>query len=140
MTLERIEFITTSENDVPKGFEFPVVLGTGGFFTRANGARAITAGIKQLLLTSPGDRVMRPGYGAGLRDFVFDLDDPETRNAIKSRVINAITHSEPRSFIKSIEVESDYRWGQQDYNRLLIKLRLGIIGDSVHDHVMELIL
>ena len=39
--------------------------------------------IKQLLLTSPGERVNRPDYGSGLRDLVFAPNSTELVGALQ---------------------------------------------------------
>lgn len=139
MTTERMEFVTTSVGRSIKGFSFPIVLGTGGFFTRSEGANAVLAGIRQLILTNPGERVMRPGYGAGLRDFVFDNNDSSFSDRIKKRISSCIAKYEPRVRVSSIQVSTDNSWGAQDYNRILVKVRLNILDDLLRDHIVELI-
>lgn len=42
--------------------------------------------IKQLLFTSPGERVMRPDFGCGLLDLVFTPNSPELASAVELSV------------------------------------------------------
>ncbi|WP_245633671.1 GPW/gp25 family protein [Amycolatopsis jejuensis] len=39
--------------------------------------------IEQLLFTTPGERVMRPDFGCGLLDLVFEPDSPELAAAVQ---------------------------------------------------------
>jgi len=46
--------------------------------------------IRQVLLTSPGERVHRPDFGAGLRRMVFAPNDDATAALIKATVYQAL--------------------------------------------------
>ena len=39
-----------------------------------------------LLLTSPGERIMEPAYGIGLRQYLFSNFDQSTFNVIEARI------------------------------------------------------
>lgn len=41
---------------------------------------------KMLLLTSPGERIMIPDYGVGMRNYLFELKTPETYEAISTKI------------------------------------------------------
>jgi phage baseplate assembly protein W len=42
--------------------------------------------MKNLLLTSPGERIMMPDFGVGVRNFLFEQDSGELRGALSSRI------------------------------------------------------
>lgn len=46
--------------------------------------------IRQVLLTSPGERVHRPDFGAGLRRMVFAPNSPATASLIQTLVYQAL--------------------------------------------------
>ena len=54
------------------GIGFPFDINAVGQFATLSSDDNIRAKILQVLLTSPGERVMRPEFGCGLRDLVFD--------------------------------------------------------------------
>ncbi|HEU4390614.1 MAG TPA: GPW/gp25 family protein [Blastocatellia bacterium] len=54
------------------GIGFPFVINELGQVAAMTADDNIRAKILQVLLTSPGERVMRPEFGTGLRDLVFD--------------------------------------------------------------------
>jgi len=42
--------------------------------------------LKMLILTNPGERMMDPGFGVGLRAFLFNQNTPETYSAITTTI------------------------------------------------------
>ncbi|WP_158891565.1 GPW/gp25 family protein [Amycolatopsis anabasis] len=46
--------------------------------------------IRQLLFTSPGERVMRPDFGCGLLDLVFEPNSPELASTLQLSVQAAL--------------------------------------------------
>lgn len=51
--------------------------------------------IVALLMTSPGERVMRPTYGTGLRQFVFENGDPLAIEQVRASIKSALSQLEP---------------------------------------------
>ncbi|HEY7375580.1 MAG TPA: GPW/gp25 family protein [Polyangia bacterium] len=47
--------------------------------------------IKQVLLTSPGERAHRPDFGAGLLRMVFAPNDPATASLLKTTIFQNLT-------------------------------------------------
>jgi phage baseplate assembly protein W len=54
------------------GIAFPFAINDVGQVAALTSDDNIRAKILQVLMTSPGERVMRPEFGSGLRDLVFD--------------------------------------------------------------------
>lgn len=66
-----------------------------------------------LLSTTPGERVMQPIYGCGLKAHVFDKLDESTFAVMRDTVEKAILFFEPRVIVERIEVrDDDYREGK----------------------------
>lgn len=63
--------------------------------------------IAQILETSPSERVMRPGWGAGLRDRVFAPNNPPTHRELEVVVREALIAQEPRITLEAVRVRSD---------------------------------
>jgi hypothetical protein len=63
--------------------------------------------IRILLLTEPGERLMREEYGCGLRRFLFQPNTPATRQLISERITQAVNRWEPRVVLDSVEVDPD---------------------------------
>jgi uncharacterized protein len=67
----------------------------------------IRQAIRIILLTNPGERVMRPTFGAGLNDFLFEPVTPSTMTALETRVREALIDDEPRIDVNTVTVTAD---------------------------------
>jgi phage baseplate assembly protein W len=72
-----------------------------------------------ILETSPGERVMRPDFGSGLRDMVFEPVNYTTAALVKHRVEQALVAWEPRINVRDVSVVP----GGASRNRLDIDIR-----------------
>lgn len=59
-----------------------------------------------ILETNRGERAMRPDFGAGLRDFLFEPINATTLALIRHRVEEALITWEPRIRVEEIALES----------------------------------
>ena len=72
------------------GWAFPVRLAEDGTFAAAAFEEDIRQSIRIILGTNPGERLMRPDFGAGLQDFVFEPLNTTTMALVKTRVTGAL--------------------------------------------------
>tara|TARA_R110000765_G_scaffold146438_1_gene248802 strand:- start:1416 stop:1835 length:420 start_codon:yes stop_codon:yes gene_type:complete len=133
---EDISVITTSQKDQLLGLAFPVVSSIGGYFSKSEGFNTILAGIKQLILTRKGERVMLPEYGTNLRAFIFEQDTPTLRKRITDEIAEAIFVYEPRVTIKNLEVYINESHGQ---NTIMVALQLSLTNDFLQTRILEII-
>lgn len=63
--------------------------------------------IRNILLTRPGERLMRPQFGAGLMDFIHQPNNQTTRSVMANVIRKAIEQWETRVQVDSIEVLPD---------------------------------
>lgn len=91
-----------------RGWKFPVAVdATTGRFLLAEGEEDIAEAVRIILMTSKGERVMRPDFGCGLRDFAFGTTDGTTMRLLESDIIQAITVWEPRVTDVTVEAKLD---------------------------------
>lgn len=64
----------------------------------------IRQSIRIILETSPGERVMRPDFGSGLRDMLFEPVNVTTFALVKQRVEHALISWEPRINVREVKV------------------------------------
>tara|TARA_Y100000589_G_C26933195_1_gene539209 strand:- start:324 stop:713 length:390 start_codon:yes stop_codon:yes gene_type:complete len=62
--------------------------------------------LKMLILTSPGERIMDPLFGVGLRDYLFEQDSPVAHGNISARIRSQVNKYLPYIFIKEVEFDS----------------------------------
>lgn len=70
------------------------------------GADKIRQAIWTILCTEPGERLMRPDFGCGLRKFLMKPNTSATRALIKRDVKRSLAAWEPRINIGDVTVES----------------------------------
>ena len=87
-----------------QGLAFPPRLGDNGRMAWAVGHRSVRESIRIILTTEPGERLMLPTFGAGLRSFLFAPNVPATHRLIEERVQHALRRWEPRVTVNSIVV------------------------------------
>jgi phage baseplate assembly protein W len=58
-----------------------------------------------ILMTAPGERVMRPNFGCGIHDLVFTSLDSTTLQLIRSSVEDAMQRCEARIELLNVNVE-----------------------------------
>ena len=86
---------TLNRDFLGAGWAFPVGL-EGGGIALAGGDLAIERSIQVILMTAKGERRMRPEFGCGIHDLVFEPNNPTTHTLIRSRVAEALAWWEPR--------------------------------------------
>jgi uncharacterized protein len=89
------------------GLAFPPAADSRGAIAMVSYEQDIWQSIQIILATNPGERVMRPEFGAGLRDFVFEPADATTMNRVQTRVQEALIDFEPRISVQSVNVTLD---------------------------------
>jgi hypothetical protein len=99
------------------GWAFPISVDAGRTATAAYD-EDIRQAIGIIIGTNPGERVMRPDFGAGLSRFVFEPVNPTSMEAVRRRVQDALVDWEPRIDVLIVKVSTD----QVDRNLLLIEV------------------
>ena len=71
-------------------YPFTIDAGAGKLAEEKDYAAYVEELIKQVLLTSPGERVNRPDFGCGLRQMVFAPNSDITASLVRVSVIQAL--------------------------------------------------
>jgi phage baseplate assembly protein W len=87
---------TSAKAFLGKGWAFPAAPDTTGEVALAVYEEDVRQAVRLILGTSPGERVMRPDFGAGLRDLVFSPINTTTMALVRQRVEQALVDWEPR--------------------------------------------
>ena len=90
-------------------------------------AESVRQQLQVILSTRPGEQLMRPGFGAGLTEFLGEPDTITTRRRIYDRVLESIARWEPRVEVNRVEV--DDLPGRPGWLRIEIGYRLRRTGD-----------
>lgn len=68
---------------------------------------AMKQNLKNLILTSPGERIMDPSFGAGIRNYLFQNNNNITAGQIKSRIAEQVQIYLPHITILDIKIIND---------------------------------
>lgn len=87
---------------------FPFGLSPAGELATTDLEGAIRGRIEQVLFTSPGERLMLPGFGCGLRDLVFEPNNEVLAGATEFTVAKALQSQLGRLvMINAVHVHAD---------------------------------
>jgi hypothetical protein len=67
----------------------------------------IRQAIRIILGTNPGERVMRPDFGAGLNSFAFEPVNTTTMQLVRTRVTESLIDWEPRIDVLEVNVATN---------------------------------
>jgi phage baseplate assembly protein W len=89
------------------GWRFPVKVSGDGKIARAEYEKSVRQSIWIILGTAKGERVMRPDFGCGIYDLVFEVNSAATAARVSNAVREALLFFEPRIDVIDVEVRPD---------------------------------
>lgn len=88
------------------GWNFPIVPDAlSGRLGYASGPDKVRQSIVLIIETEPGERIMRPTFGCGLRRYLMKPNTPATRALIQNDVELALAAFEPRIRVQEVSVD-----------------------------------
>ena len=88
-----------------RGWSFPIAFDTRGEVATASYEEDVRQAMLLILRTNPGERVMRPDFGAGLREFAFEVMGEAALERLRDRVERSLIEWEPRIDVVAVRVE-----------------------------------
>ena len=116
-----------SKDIVGRGWSFPPKIGPQGGLALTSGLSELDQAVEIILTTSPGQRVMRPGFGCRLQELVFLPNNSQTAAQARRYVEEALGMWEPRIRVVNVEAGPD----PDNPSRLLIEIEYEV--KSTHD-------
>ena len=96
---------------------------------------AIARSVRNLILTTQGERPFQPVLGSNVNNLLFDNMDKLTASALKDEIRNTIENYEPRVEIEEIIVDPNY-----DNNEFNVTIQYYIIGIDVPEQELSFVL
>lgn len=87
-----------------RGLSFPIRQEREGNFQTADYEESVRQSVFLILSTAKGERVMRPDFGCGIYDLVFELKTATTEARIIQEVQDALLRFEPRIDVLEVRV------------------------------------
>jgi phage baseplate assembly protein W len=94
----------TAESWLGTGFRFPLRPGANGGPAWLGGMELVRQSVETILDTEPGERVMRPTFGCGLRRYLMAPNTVTTRAAIQQDIADSLNTWEPRIRVTEVTV------------------------------------
>lgn len=114
--------MSDAANFIGRGITFPMRVDQSGSIAMGSGADDIDANLKVVLITAPGERVMRPQFGCRIWDLVFEPINANTLGLMSEAVKDAVSQWEPRVDLIDVEIVPD----PGDIGRVLIELKFRV--------------
>ncbi|GAA1935904.1 GPW/gp25 family protein [Streptomyces sodiiphilus] len=108
------------------GWAFPPRTDATGSIALVRGDRELEESIRLILMTSPGERPMRPEFGCGLNEYVFAPADAGTAGQLAYEVRRALERWEPRIEVGDVVV----RFDEADEGVLYIDIGYAVRGSN----------
>ncbi|QYO62086.1 GPW/gp25 family protein [Leptolyngbya sp. 7M] len=89
------------------GLKFPLEWNKAGNFQQAYYEETVHQSIWVILSTAKGERVMRPEFGCGIYDLVFEPYADSTLGKISLAVQEALLQFEPRIDVLEVQIDPD---------------------------------
>lgn len=89
---------------VGRGISFPMRVDQSGAIATTTGGDDINASMRMVIMTAPGERVMRPQFGCRIWDLLFEPVNANTLGRMAEYVRDALSQWEPRALVDDIVV------------------------------------
>ena len=83
----------------------------------------VTQNLKNLVLTAPGERMMDPTFGVGIRNFLFEQNIAETHGLIAARIENQVNKYMPFLKIETVLFSSSEDVPDSELNSVEVQIK-----------------
>jgi len=90
-----------------------------------------TQNLKMVILTSPGERVMEPEFGVGVRNYLFAQNSHGLSSQLRDRISQQVSKYLPYISLNNLQVFSPSISGDTDNTRLNIIINYSIPAANV---------
>jgi uncharacterized protein len=120
--------VSDASDFIGRGISFPMGVDQSGALALTSGATDIDGSLRMVLMTAPGERLMRPQFGCRIWDLLFEPINANTIGLMGQAVRDAVSQWEPRVTLESVEIEPD------DNDRAKVTIRLTYRVRATNDH------
>ena len=104
--------------------QLPLVYGQsdGPYILNKNIGQVIKQNFKNLILTSPGERVMEPDFGVGIRQVLFEGISSRTYQVLEERLLEQVNDYMPFLNIEEVDFLSADNTPEMDLNAVTVRI------------------
>tara|TARA_B100000131_G_scaffold89911_1_gene86587 strand:+ start:394 stop:813 length:420 start_codon:yes stop_codon:yes gene_type:complete len=122
--------IGAREQKLSQGFkDIAIAFGKNPFTDDVNAVKndnSIKQSVRNLILTTPGEKPFQPLTGSRVNELLFEPLDPFTADSLQDEIINTINQFEPRVSLQGVEIQPIW-----DRNELNVTIEYRIIGKPI---------
>ena len=104
--------------------------GPGVFTPNYLTSQAIKNNIINYFLTNPGEIILNPEFGGGLRDYIFEQIAEDTLDFLKQDVEQKLEKYFPTVIINSLDVLRN-----DDENSVIVQLKYSVANSNINDNI-----
>tara|TARA_B100000282_G_scaffold280342_1_gene241387 strand:- start:334 stop:756 length:423 start_codon:yes stop_codon:yes gene_type:complete len=104
--------------------------GATGLNTTFTTQDAIKSNLLNFLLTGKRERVLNPGFGAGLRELIFNPISSELSSDIKDLITGGVSEFFPNVVINDLNVQFE-----ENKSTIIINLNYSVINTNIQDTI-----
>ena len=119
---------TYDANFVGRGFHWPLGVDHTGSIRLTDTADDIERSMQIVLMTAPGERVMRPAFGCEIWDLLFEPITPSLFGLVAQAVYEALGQWEPRIVVDEVTPTGDEK--NEGVVRVEISYRVRATNDA----------
>lgn len=90
---------------IGRGVMFPMRVDQAGSIAMSSGVDELDSSIRMVLITAPGERLMRPNFGCRIWELMFEPINANTLGLMAVAVREALGQWEPRVDVESVTVD-----------------------------------
>lgn len=110
--------------------KLPLTLDSGDGYTSIKMLKSlIRQNFKMIILTNPGERVMNPDFGVGIKQFLFESFESDVYSRIDLKIREQVTTYLPIVVIENIQ----FGTGGEDENKLALRIEYRIPDIATRD-------
>ena len=97
--------MTNSADFIGRGFRFPMQVDQAGSIALTDGVSDLETSMRVVLMTAPGERLMRPKFGCEIWELMFEPINANTMGLMAQAVYRALGQWEPRILVDDVAIE-----------------------------------
>ena len=121
--------VSKSFKDVSMSFKFNPL---SGDLIALKNENAIARAVRNIVLTSPGEKLFDPDFGSSVSEILFENVDDITAVSIQDEIRNCLNNYEPRVDLVNVDVNPNF-----DENQFDVKITYKIVGIDIPPSQLE---
>ena len=98
----------------------------GPYHLNTDIGQVVRQNLKNLILTSPGERVMTPEFGVGLKQLLFENNSSDLREAMVSRIYSQVGRWMPFVELLSVSFTDSDSNSNMGFNELQVRIEFNL--------------